>query len=289
MGDDFPAEFTVHTDCYVPTFYADESSRSGRGHGLNVQYNYDLCHEIADQFTSMAPAIFPEVILLPGGVVSFGGQLGGRYGVKTLTGYHKVVPSETRTIVPAVKNSTLEVSDLPFSSLMSKARKLATSYAYKDERSEIMYDGGRLFDRSEYFQALMNISLDEGDYSEQNPALVMVVSGQLLGEAYARAKRHEVDSGQMTSNVIGGLLSAAAGVPYQSEYTTTKPRLYMTFFFVRPEGRIDYANVAGSLACEDPKDSARLLINSAFVNSLKTLAEKGSCSGSTVETFILNN
>ena len=242
-----------------------------------------------EQFTSLAPTIFPEANLLPEGVVSLGGQLGGRYGVKTLTGYSEVVPSETRTSVPAVKNIPLEPSSLPFSSLMSQARKLANSYAHKDERSEIMYDGGRLYERSEYFQALMDMSFDGGHASGRDPALVMVVSGQLLGESYAKAKRYEVDSGQMTSNVIGGILSAASGVPYKSEYTTTKPRLYMTFLFISSEGDIEYANVAGSLACEDPADSARLLIDSAFVGGLKTISERGSCSGSALETLIFDN
>ena len=289
LGGKFPSELAVSADCYIPTFYQDETSRSGRSHGLNVQYNYDLCQALVEQFTLLAPTVFPSTRLLPESVVSFGGQLGGRYGVKTLTGYDKIVPSETRVVVPAVDNEPREASALPFLPLMSQARNFANSYAYKDELTQIMYDGGRLYERSEYFQALMAMSLDDGrSIGGKETTLLMVVSGQLLGESYAKAKRYEVDSAQTTSNIIGGILSAAAGGSYTSEYTTTKPRAYMTLLFVSPEGQVEYANVAGSLACEDPSDSARLLIGSAFVGGLKTLSEKGSCSGNALETLIFD-
>ena len=289
MGGKFPTELSVSADCYVPTYYRDESNLSGSGHGLNLQYNYKLCKALIDQFISLAPTIFPATRVLPENLVSFGGQLGGRYSVKTLTGYDEIVPSETSVIVPVVDNKPLEISFIPLISLMSKARKFAHSYAYEEERLEIMYDGGRLHDRSKYFQALTALSSDDaGTLGGENTTLLMVVSGQLLGELYSKANRYEVDSKQMTSNAIRGILSAATSGSFGFEYTTTKPRLYMTFLFVSPKGHVEYANVAGSLACEDPSDSARLLIDSAFVGGLKTLSTKGFCSGNTIDTLILD-
>lgn len=290
MGSKLPTELSVSADCYVPTFYQeDESNLLGSGHGFNLQYNYNLCKALIDQFTSIAPTVFPATRVLPESLVSFGGQLGGRYSVKTLTGYHKIVPSETSVIVPAVDNKPLEISSIPLISLMSKARKFAHSYAYEEERLEIMYDGGRLHERSKYFQALTALSSDDAEtLGGEDSALLMVVSGQLLGELYSKANRYEVDSQQMTSNAIRGILSAATSGSFGFEYTTTRPRLYMTFLFVSPKGRVEYANLAGSLACEDPSDSARLLIESAFVGGLKTLSTKGFCSGDTLETLILD-
>ena len=289
MGDKFPTELSVSADCYVPTFYQDESNISGSGHGLNLQYNYNLCQALIDQFISLAPTVFPATRVLPESLVSFGGQLGGRYSVKTLTGYDKIVPSETSVIVPAVDNRPLEIASIPLISLMSKARKFAHSYPYEEERLEIMYDGGRLHERSKYFRALMALSSDDaGTLGGEDTALLMVVSGQLLGELYSKANRYEVDSKQMTSNAIRGILSAATSGSFGFEYTTTRPRLYMTFLFVSPTGRVEYANVAGSLACEDPSDSARLLIDSAFVGGIKNLTTKGFCSGNTLETLIFN-
>ena len=290
MGSKLPTELSVSADCYVPTFYQeDESNLLGSGHGFNLQYNYNLCKALIDQFISIAPTVFPATRVLPESLVSFGGQLGGRYSVKTLTGYHKIVPSETSVIVPAVDNKPLEISSIPLISLMSKARKFAHSNAYEEERLEIMYDGGRLHERSKYFQALTALSSDDAEtLGGEDSALLMVVSGQLLGELYSKANRYEVDSQQMTSNAIRGILSAATSGSFGFEYTTTRPRLYMTFLFVSPKGRVEYANLAGSLACEDPSDSARLLIDSAFVGGLKTLSTKGFCSGDTLETLILD-
>ena len=112
MGDKFPTELSVSADCYVPTFYQDESNISGSGHGLNLQYNYNLCQALIDQFISLAPTVFPATRVLPESLVSFGGQLGGRYSVKTLTGYDKIVPSDSARLlidsafVGGIKNLT---------------------------------------------------------------------------------------------------------------------------------------------------------------------------------------
>lgn len=267
IGGELPTELAVNADCYVPTFYQDETNKSGRSYGLNVQYNYDLCEALISHFRSLAPTVMPGTSVLPEGLVSFGGQLGGRFGVDTLTGFDNVVISEKRAILPSVNNVPVETSSLQLLPLMYKARKLANSRAHRKERTEQMYKGSVIFHekRSEYFQALNAMSLTGEPYtSKTESTLLMVVSGQLLGESYAKAKYREVTSKQMTSNILGAMLAGAAGVASSSEYTTTTSRLYMTFLFVNSEGEVEYANVTGSKLCEDPSASARLLAESAF-------------------------
>ena len=105
----------------------------------------------------------------------------------------------------------------------------------------------------------------------------MVVSGQHLGGEYASSKAYEVTSSQMTSNVVSGILAAAAGVSSTYQYTTTSSRLYMTFLFINSEGSVEYANVAGAPLCSDPTRSAQLLLGSAFVFGSEALTENRFC------------
>lgn len=273
-----PSVLAVQADCYIPTFYFDEPSRSGRSDGVNVQFNYDLCEALAAEFKLLAPTLLPQARLVQESLVSVGGQLGGRYGVKTVSGWQEINPSEERLLVPNSSGSYIKPSELPLSSHMSEAKRLADSRRYRGERTEVMYDGGPLRDRSDYYQALNAMSFpSDATSSEVESRLLMVVSGQHLGGEYASSKAYEVTSEQMTSNVIGGILAAAAGVSSTYEYTSTSSRLYMTFLFINSEGSVEYANVAGAPLCSDPTRSAQLLLGSAFVFGSEALTENRFC------------